>query len=53
MAAVNAGALAGMLLAPGLIDAAGVIPVIIVCGGLISGVALLGLLRFANWTEPT
>ena len=52
MAATSAGVLAGMLLAPGLITAAGVVSVIAACGALILGLGLLGLWRFAEWAEP-
>ena len=52
MAVTSTGALTGMLLGPGLITMAGVSLVIVGCGAVVSTIALLGLLRFADWREP-
>lgn len=51
MAMTNAGTLAAMLLVPSIIGAIGVSAVLVACGALLLAIGLLGLLKFARWTE--
>lgn len=52
MAVINAGTLAAMLLVPSLVEAFGVLTVLIACGASYLVTGLVGLRQFADWTEP-
>jgi MFS transporter, DHA3 family, macrolide efflux protein len=51
MAATSTGVLLGMLLAPGAIALAGVVPVVVACGMAYIGMGLFGLATHAGWVE--
>jgi len=52
MAVTNAGTLVAMLLVPSLVEAIGVLTVLIACGVSYLVIGLVGLRQFADWTEP-
>ncbi len=51
MAMSSAGTLLAMLLTPAAISLTGIVPVIVACGLIVTGVGLLGLARHATWIE--
>jgi hypothetical protein len=52
MAANSTGILLAMLLMPGVIELAGVVPVIIACGLIYLAIGVLGITLHAGWIEP-
>jgi hypothetical protein len=40
-----------MLLTPSAVSLAGVVPVVVACGGAYIGVGIVGLVLHANWVE--
>ncbi|WP_428485300.1 hypothetical protein [Rhodopila sp.] len=51
MAMSSAGTLLAMLLTPGAIGLAGVVPVVVACGLAYFSVGLVGLALYAGWIE--
>jgi hypothetical protein len=52
MAGTNAGIVAAMLLVPSLVEAIGVLTVLVACGVSYLVIGLVGLRQFADWAEP-
>jgi DHA3 family macrolide efflux protein-like MFS transporter len=53
MAASSAGMLAAMLVVPAALRSLGIVPVILACAAIIFALGVIGLARYAGWTETT
>jgi hypothetical protein len=53
MAASSAGMLAAMLVVPAALRMLGIVPVVLACGAIIVALGVIGLARYAGWTETT